>query len=272
MTLGLEGVTWLLLNAFGGVLCGVIDSRGFPFAALGLGEVRLIDGDVVAVDRREEEDVDFEMEPLEGVLGIVVRRGDGVPVIEVIRVRGERAGEAEPSSWMAFMSGCCVGGEVMYSEVERAMRTEPVTEGVFSLVGERMGGEGVAGVALLFAEVDFEGSNRGKFCPGAGAEILRVLPANEGMDVDMRFAAMDGTGTGVAFGERPALLCFALGRTVASSLTSEALESALGLVTLEVETDDRSVEERVVDREKRVEDSEGLYECLEVIANCRESW
>ena len=115
MTLGLEGVTWLLLDAFGGVLCGVTDSRGFPFAAaLGLGEVRLIDGDVVAVDKREEDDVDFEMEPLvEGVLGIVVRRGDGVPVIEVIRVRGERAGDAEPSSWMAFMRGCWVGGEVM---------------------------------------------------------------------------------------------------------------------------------------------------------------
>ena len=113
MTLGLEGVTWLLLDAFEGVLCGVIDGRGFPFAALGLGEVRLIDGDVVAVDKREEEDVDFEMEPLvEGVLGMVVRRG-GVPVIEVIRVRGERAGDAEPSSWMAFMRGCWVGGEVM---------------------------------------------------------------------------------------------------------------------------------------------------------------
>lgn len=160
MTLGLEGVTWLLLDAFGGVLCGVNDNRFFPFA-FGLGEVRLMDGEVVAVDRREDEDVDFEREPLEGVLGIVVRRGDGEPVIEVIRVRGGRAGDAEPSSWMAFMSGC-VGGEVMYNEVERAVRSEPVTEGVFSLVGERMGGEGVAGVAL-FAEVDFEGSNRGKF-------------------------------------------------------------------------------------------------------------
>lgn len=155
MTLGLEGVTWLLFGAFGGVPCGVNDSRGFPFA-LGLGEVRLMDGEVVAVDKREE-----ETEPLEGVLGIVVRRGDGEPVIEVIRVRGGRAGVAEPSSWIAFMSGC-VGGEVMYNEVERAVRSEPVTEGVFSLVGERMGGEGVAGVAL-FAEVDFEGSNRGKF-------------------------------------------------------------------------------------------------------------
>lgn len=103
--MGLEGVTWLLFGAFGGVPCGVNDSRGFPFAS-GLGEVRLMDGEVVAVDKREE-----ETEPLEGVLGIVVRRGDGVP-IEVIRVRGERAGDAEPSSWMAFMSGC-VGGEVM---------------------------------------------------------------------------------------------------------------------------------------------------------------
>jgi hypothetical protein len=257
VTLGLEGVTWLLFEALGGVLCGVIDSRGFPFPfALGLGEVRLMDGEVVAVDRREEDDVDFEREPLEGVLGIVGRRGDGEPVMEVMRVRGERAGDAECSSWMAFMSGC-VGGEDMYSEVERAIRTEPVTEGVFSLVGERMGGEGVAGVAL-FAEVDFEGSDRVKFCPGAGAEVLRVLPASEGMDVDMRFAAIDGTGTGVAFGERPALLCFALGRTVASSLMSEALECARGLVMLDVDTDDPNVEERVVDLEKRVEDSEGL--------------
>jgi len=263
VTLGLEGVTWLLFDAFGGVLCGVIDSRAFPFA-LGLGEVRLMDGEVVDVDRREdddvdireEDDVDFETEPLEGVLGIVVRRGDGLSVMEVIRVRGERAGDAEPSSWMAFMSGW-MGGEVMYSEVEREVRIEPVTEGVFSLVGERMGGEGVAGVAL-FAEVDFEGLNEVMFCLGAGAEVLRVLPANEGMDVDMRFAAIDGTGTGVAFGERPALLCFGLGRTVASSLTSEALESARGFVMLDVDTDDPNVEERVVDREKRVEDSEGL--------------
>ena len=62
------------------------------------------------------------------------------------------------------------------------------------------------------------------------------------MDVDMRFAAINATGTGVAFGERPALFWFVLGRTVASSLTSDALESALDLVTLEVDNDDRSVE------------------------------
>ena len=74
MTLGLEGVTWLLLDAFGGVLCGVIDGRGFPFAALGLGEVRLMDGDVVAVDRREEDDADFEMEPLEVEKGLLAWR------------------------------------------------------------------------------------------------------------------------------------------------------------------------------------------------------
>lgn len=92
-----------------------------------------------------------------------------------------------------------------------------------------------------------------------------MLPANEGMDVDMRFAAIDGTGTGVAFGERPALLCFGLGRTVASSLTSEALESALGLVTLD---DDLNVDERVVDREKRVEVSEGSFEVIVNVCNC----
>ena len=96
----------------------------------------------------------------------------------------------------------------------------------------------------MFAGVDFKGSNRGKFCPGAGAEVLRAFPANEGMDVDMRFVAIDGTGTGVAFGEHPALFWFVPGRTVASSLTSDALESALDLVTLKVETDGRSVEER----------------------------
>ena len=73
MTLGLEGVTWLLLNAFGGVLCGVIDSRGFAFA-LGLGEARLMDGDVVAVGRREEDDADFEMEPLEVEKGLLAWR------------------------------------------------------------------------------------------------------------------------------------------------------------------------------------------------------
>jgi hypothetical protein len=124
----------LFFGTFGGVVCGIIDGRGFPFA-LGLGEVRLMGGEVVVMDRREENDVDFETEPLEGVLGIVVRRGDGVPIMEVIRVQGECAADAESSSWVGFM-GSCVGGEV-----ERAGRTEPVTEGIF-LVGEdgrRMG-------------------------------------------------------------------------------------------------------------------------------------
>jgi hypothetical protein len=64
MTLCLEGVTWLLFDAVGGILCGVIDSRGFPFA-LGL------DGEGI----EGKDNVDFETEPLEGVLDTVVRDG-----------------------------------------------------------------------------------------------------------------------------------------------------------------------------------------------------
>jgi len=87
----------------------------------------------------------------------------------------------------------------------------------------------------------FPGSILGKFW--TGAEIRR--PAKEGMDVDNLFTAVDGGGTGVAFGERADILGF---RTVLISLEGPCL------------TDDAvdGVDKRVVDWDKRVDVSDGV--------------
>lgn len=83
-------------------------------------------------------------------------------------------------------------------------------------------------------------SIRGKFC--GGAETRRDA-ANEGMDVDNRLAALDGIGMGVALGD----------------LAGVALDGALDLeliAELAVETE----LERAVDRENRVDVSDGAVE------------
>ena len=131
---------------------------------------------------------------------------------------------------------------------------EPVTEGDptallrFSVLRGRAG-------------VEFPGSSRGKFWTGAERRLL-----NDGIEV--RFALTDGTGTGVAFGDREVLILLEL-RMVVLPLTSEALDVALGFEILAVDMDDPSVDERLVEREKRVEASDGAFWGFEDIVMTR---
>lgn len=81
---------------------------------------------------------------------------------------------------------------------------------------------------------------RGKICGGADT---RRDAANEGMDVDNRFAALDGIGIGVALGD----------------LAGVALDGALDLELIaELAVD--SEFERAVDRENRVDVSDGAVD------------
>jgi hypothetical protein len=81
---------------------------------------------------------------------------------------------------------------------------------------------------------------RGKLC--GGAETRRDA-ANEGMDVDMRLAALEGIGIGVALGD----------------LAGVALDGALDLeLNAELVVDTEF--ERVVDRENRVDVSDGALD------------
>ena len=99
-----------------------------------------------------------------------------------------------------------------------------------------------------------------------GAEVLLSLFCNAGIDVDIRFAADDGIGTGVALGERGLVeldVERVLARTVVVPLAMEAMESALGFVRLD--KDDPSVEDLAVDRERREDDSDGAGRGLDDI-------
>jgi hypothetical protein len=147
-----------------------------------------------------------------------------------------------------------VGGEAIKSDVERAMRMEPVTEGdpTFLLRFSVLRGPGV----------EFPGSSRGKFWTGVERRLLK-----DGMEV--RFAVTDGTGTGVVFGDREVLILLEL-RMVVLPLTREALDVALGFETLAVDMDDPSVDERLVEREKRVEASDGAFWGFEDIVRRQE--
>lgn len=89
-------------------------------------------------------------------------------------------------------------------------------------------------------DVEFPASTRGKFC---GCADTRREAANEGMDVDNRFAALDGIGIGVALGD----------------LAGVALDGALDLEpNAELVVD--SEFERAVDRENRVDVSDGAVD------------
>jgi len=130
------------------------------------------------------------------------------------------------------------------------MRMDPVTEGDPTVLLRSSTLRGRGGV-------EFPGSSRGKFWIGAERRLLK-----DGMDV--RFALTDGTGTGVAFGDREVLILLEL-RIVVLPLTREALDVALGFETLAVDMDDPSVDERLVEIEKRVEASDGGFWGLEDI-------
>ncbi|KAF5370916.1 hypothetical protein D9615_009799 [Tricholomella constricta] len=128
----------------------------------------------------------------------------------------------------------------MYSDVERAVRIEPATEPLSCLPAARPGGEGVLGTAGLAFDVEFlTESTRGKAC--GGVEILRE--AKEGIDDDSRLAALEGRGIGVALGD----------------LEGVAFDGARDLelrAELAVETEF----ERGIDRENRVDVSEGAFD------------
>jgi hypothetical protein len=112
-------------------------------------------------------------------------------------------------------------------------------------------------VGITF-EVELLGSKRGKFWGGADT---RRDADRDGMELDRRLLVFDANGTGVALGDRDngRLSPFGPGRTVVlalaplKSLATDALDRPRGLVG-----DLPTSEERAVDREMRVEVSDGV--------------
>jgi len=98
---------------------------------------------------------------------------------------------------------------------------------------------------------------------------VRLLPESDGMDDESRLAETDGTGTGtgVALGERERIgvLSLLLFRTVVLPLANDALEMARGFDMLLVDMEDPRLDVRLVDRDIRVDDSEGAVGGLEAI-------
>jgi hypothetical protein len=90
--------------------------------------------------------------------------------------------------------------------VERVVRADPATDDADVPVCGcmtgilRTGGEGVPKEPDLALNMGFPAESI-VFLLCGGAETRREA-AREGMEVDMRFAALDGSGTGVALGER----------------------------------------------------------------------
>jgi len=81
----------------------------------------------------------------------------------------------------------------------------------------------------------------------------------EGMEVDNFLETLDGSGTGVALGERAGVVSFKADLTVVlplASVLSEALDGLLDF--LRPDNDVLSDEERVVDLERRVDVSDGV--------------
>ena len=129
----------------------------------------------------------------------------------------------------------------------------------------------VPGVPAPTDGVERSGSTVGKLC--TGIEIL-LLPAKDGIDDECLLALTEGTGTGVALGERERagvfslLVLMLLCRTVVLPLANEALEVDRGLEfeielktflpLVEVDTEDDRAEDLRVDFEKRDDDSEGV--------------
>lgn len=98
---------------------------------------------------------------------------------------------------------------------------------------------------------------------------MRLLPESDGIDDDSRLAETDGTGTGtgVALGERDRIgvLSLLLFRTVVLPLANDALEMARGFDMLLVDIEDPRLDVRLVDRDIRVDDSEGALGGFEAI-------
>jgi hypothetical protein len=98
-------------------------------------------------------------------------------------------------------------------------------------------------VGVLFVVKLLPRSTRGKDCGGA----LTRLDANDGIEVDIRFASGDGTAMGVALGERALIVA----ATSLPFVVKDAFDDFRCFPQIPV------VEERVVERLKRVEASEG---------------
>ena len=213
-----------------------------------------MEGDVERLRVGEAED---------GLTAPVGREG----VMDVTRALGRDGDsvESELAGMLFRLEGVCE----KWREAERVLRMDPETEdagrrdigGAVSCFEGRVGGEGETGEFML--DVEFAGSRRGKVCAGA---VTRRDPARDGMEVDILLAVIDGTGTGIAFGERAGVLSFEVTRTVVlvlkrlRLLVREALDDVRGLTKPEVE--ELRVEERVVDREKRVDVSDGAVDDL----------
>ncbi|KII85488.1 hypothetical protein PLICRDRAFT_31693 [Plicaturopsis crispa FD-325 SS-3] len=231
----------------GGVAFGVV----FPF--FGLGDVRLMVGDAV----------DSEEAPGEVLSRALSRRGG---VIDITRARG---GDADASS-----AAEAAGASGTYNDCVRALRRELATEGAGLMEFPRRAGacrrgtgDGVEGDGRPVVEADSE-SRRGV------AETRRAIAL-----VDDFLVALAVDGVGVAFDKRDCDAELKLVEveflTVEAPLRlldrDDAFEMARGLVRL-----DPPVDERAVDLEKRVDESEGAIELRGAIKcaekDCGLSW
>ena len=145
----------------------------------------------------------------------------------------------------------------------RVVRIEPPTEGaglaeidlgIFRLFCLATVGFGAVVGDVTF-EVELFGSNCGKIWGGADT---RRDAERDGMEVENLLFTIDGNGTGVALGDRDKgrFRLFGPGRMVVPALAplrSLALDKPRGLVA-----DLPVIEERVVDRERRVDVSDGV--------------
>ena len=121
-----------------------------PFA-FGLGEVKLIIGESVEAERKDVADEELESKDLPGE--VRAAEIDWRPlgdVIEAILWRGRAGVEvmwARSSSSVGEVVLTSFEGDLTYMEVVRAVRTEPVTDGVGAVDVRRAreGGDGVTG-------------------------------------------------------------------------------------------------------------------------------
>lgn len=225
----------------GGVFCGVVAFIPTLGLALGLGEVKLIagEGEGEIIDDAEG---DFTADGGVATVspGAVVRRGG---VMDTIRGLGEDVSGAVAGD---SRIGLINLGE--YIEVDLPILTGPSTE-PGALVGAPFCLAGREGV-------ESDGSTRGKLC--AGAEMRR--DEMEGVE-GMRFEEVDGGGLGIASLDLAGALRPDL--TVVLPLASDdAVEDARGLVGLRRSLGLRDFRECAVEREIRVEVSDGAVDDL----------
>jgi hypothetical protein len=87
--------------------------------------------------------------------------------------------------------------------------------------------------------------------------------------MEVRLAVTDGTGTGVAFGDREVLILVEL-RMVVLPLIREASDVVLVFEILAVDMDDPSTDVRLVERDKRAEASDGAFWGFDIV-QCRKA-